>query len=55
MLTDLTIAAAFLIIFASVGSNQQIVQCKYCTKHLFAKHTSRQQNHLEGYYGYLQD
>ncbi len=55
MLTDLIVAAAFSTIIASVERQQQMVQYKYCTKTLFAKHKSKQQHHLKWYYGYLQN
>ena len=52
MLTDLTVAAAFCC-YTVEGKKEPMVQCKYCTTTPFAKHTSRQRNHLIACAGYL--
>ena len=54
MLIDLAIAAAYLIILPIKGQKQQLVQCKYCIKAPFSKHTSRQRQHLQVCHDYLQ-
>ena len=52
MLTDLTVAAAFCHNTVE-GKKEPMVQCKYCTKAPFAKHTLRQRNYLTACAGYL--
>lgn len=54
MLTDLAFAAAYLTILPTGGRKKQLMQCKYCIKAPFSKHTSRQRQHLQVCHGYLQ-
>ncbi len=44
MLTDLTVGAAFCR-YTVERKKEPMVQCKYCTKAPFTKHTSRQRNY----------
>lgn len=53
MLTDITVFAAFDII-VKLERKQLLVQCKYCLKKPFAKHTSQQRKHFTQCQNYLQ-